>query len=82
VTNVFRCFESFARLICHLFSYSLLRSISIWRWKRENIPADIASGSPIPSTWGTREAAFGSATCPIENYFNDLSMVLVGRQPV
>ncbi|ORY89249.1 hypothetical protein BCR35DRAFT_312496 [Leucosporidium creatinivorum] len=48
--------------------------ISIWRWKRSAIPADISSSSPNPSTWGTPVARWGSSTCA-PSFFKDQQIV-------
>ncbi|ETN37396.1 uncharacterized protein HMPREF1541_08387 [Cyphellophora europaea CBS 101466] len=49
-------------------------TIKIWAFTRGNIPADIASGNPIPANWGTPLAVFG-APCQIGNYIKDQNIV-------
>ncbi|GAD92526.1 hypothetical protein PVAR5_1119 [Paecilomyces variotii No. 5] len=49
-------------------------AISIWFFPRSSIPADIASGSPDPSGWGTPDANFAGA-CDIDSHFNNLQIV-------
>ncbi|GAA5996540.1 glycoside hydrolase family 16 protein [Rhodotorula paludigena] len=48
--------------------------ISVWRWKRSNIPADVQQGSPDPASWGTPVAAWDLSTCDITQHFKDLRM--------
>jgi hypothetical protein len=43
--------------------------IAIWRFPRNNIPQDITSKSPDPSSWGAPVASWGSPTCPSSHFF-------------
>ncbi|PYH50049.1 glycoside hydrolase family 16 protein [Aspergillus saccharolyticus JOP 1030-1] len=49
-------------------------AINIWFFPRGSIPADITSGSPIPSTWGTPAASF-AGSCDIDSHFNAMQIV-------
>nr|ANC68156.1 endo-beta-1,3-1,4-glucanase [Evansstolkia leycettana] len=49
--------------------------ISIWFFPRGSIPADISSGSPDPSTWGTPAASFGGSGCDIDSHFGAQQIV-------
>lgn len=42
---------------------------------RGQIPEDIESGNPDPSSWGLPAAVFGSGTCDIESHFVEHSIV-------
>lgn len=44
---------------------------------RGNIPSDLSSGHPSPELWSKTflKAAWETKTCPIDTYFNDMSMV-------
>jgi len=50
--------------------------ISIWFFPRSAIPADIASGSPDPTSWGTAAASF-SGGCQIDSFFVNQQIVSV-----
>ncbi|GAA6034149.1 hypothetical protein JCM8097_000720, partial [Rhodosporidiobolus ruineniae] len=50
--------------------------ISIWRWKRANVPADVVVGSPRPQSWGTPVAAWDGSTCDTRTYFSELWITL------
>ncbi|PVI00987.1 glycoside hydrolase family 16 protein [Periconia macrospinosa] len=50
--------------------------IRVWMFDRSNIPADIVSRTPDPSTWETALADFPNLECDIERYFKDLSIVV------
>jgi hypothetical protein len=43
--------------------------IKIWHFPRAEIPADITSGNPDPSTWPTASAFFSSQTCDMASHF-------------
>jgi hypothetical protein len=49
--------------------------IEVWFFPRNAIPADITSGSPNPSGWGTATAAFGGSGCNIDQYFMNHNIV-------
>lgn len=48
-------------------------AISIWFFPRSAIPADIGSGTPDPSGWGTATASFSG--CEIDQFFNNNQIV-------
>lgn len=50
--------------------------ISIWRWFRAAVPADVTASKPVPATWGTPTAAWGSGTCDLSSKFKDLQIVV------
>ncbi|PPQ67875.1 hypothetical protein CVT25_010314 [Psilocybe cyanescens] len=50
--------------------------IKIWRFSRGNIPADITSKNPNPSTWGVPAANFPSATCDMASHFFEHNLVI------
>lgn len=39
--------------------------VKMWRFSRDEIPADIKSGNPNPSSWRTPQAAWSAKTCDI-----------------
>ncbi|GAA5898079.1 hypothetical protein JCM6882_003322 [Rhodosporidiobolus microsporus] len=43
--------------------------ISIWRWKRSDIPSDIKNGAPRWKNWGVPVAAFDGSTCDTRTFF-------------
>ncbi|CAH0053881.1 unnamed protein product, partial [Clonostachys solani] len=50
--------------------------ISIWFFPRYNIPADITSGNPDPSTWYLPGAKFnGGSGCNIDSYFKSHNVI-------
>lgn len=49
-------------------------AITIWFFPRSQIPADIKTGNPHPSTWGVPQARFGGA-CDIDKFFHDQKIV-------
>ncbi|KAJ5903281.1 CAZyme family GH16 [Penicillium tannophilum] len=49
--------------------------IRVWHWVRADIPSDITSGSPDPSTWGKAYADFPSTECNIGNHFKNQSII-------
>lgn len=51
--------------------------ISVWFFSRSsNIPADITSGNPDPTSWGTPAAHFAdSASCDIDSHFSDMQII-------
>jgi hypothetical protein len=49
--------------------------IDVWFFPRTAIPADITSGSPNPSGWGTPTAAFGGSGCNIDQHFMNHNIV-------
>ncbi|KAF9533566.1 family 16 glycosyl hydrolase [Crepidotus variabilis] len=50
-------------------------SISVWSFYRAAIPLDITAGTPNPSTWGPPSATLLNATCNIDQYFANHSIV-------
>ncbi|GAA5820193.1 hypothetical protein JCM11251_005520 [Rhodosporidiobolus azoricus] len=43
--------------------------ISIYRWKRSDVPADIQNGAPRWKSWGLPVAAFDRSTCDTRSFF-------------
>ncbi|GAA6021012.1 hypothetical protein JCM10207_003888 [Rhodosporidiobolus poonsookiae] len=43
--------------------------LSIWRWPRASIPADVKKGAPRWKSWGTPVAAFDGKTCDTRTFF-------------
>ncbi|KAK0421627.1 glycoside hydrolase family 16 protein [Armillaria borealis] len=50
--------------------------ISIWFFSRDDIPTDITSQSPDPSSWSTPSAFFPSTSCSISDHFYDHSLTI------
>jgi hypothetical protein len=50
--------------------------IALWFFARNEIPADIASGNPDPSTWPTPMALWSADECDIASHFYDHQLVL------
>ncbi|GAA5898049.1 hypothetical protein JCM6882_003315 [Rhodosporidiobolus microsporus] len=50
--------------------------ISIWRWNRANIPADVVAGEPRPQSWGLPVAVWDGSTCDTRTYFSKLWITL------
>ena len=48
--------------------------ISVWFWPRSSIPADILSGKPNPSAWGTPSAKFAGG-CDIDKHFKEMQII-------
>ncbi|KAJ5247762.1 Endo-1-3(4)-beta-glucanase [Penicillium chermesinum] len=48
--------------------------VHVWRFSNSSIPADISSGRPNPSTWGTPVASF-AGNCDFDAQFNNLHIV-------
>ncbi|KAM0517100.1 hypothetical protein ACHAPE_005212 [Trichoderma viride] len=52
-------------------------ALKLYWWKRSDIPADITSGNPDPTKWGTPASQFVSGSnCNIGNYFKDLTIII------
>lgn len=51
-------------------------AIKIWHFPRTAIPSDITAKQPDPSSWGEPEALFGGSSCDVDDFFNDMSIVL------
>lgn len=50
--------------------------IQTWFFPRNSIPADITSGSPNPSGWGTPQSSFqGGSGCNIDSHFANQHLV-------
>ncbi|KAM0228977.1 hypothetical protein ACHAP5_011801 [Fusarium lateritium] len=50
--------------------------ISIWHFPRGAIPADIEAKQPDPRRWGIPQSLFGGSKCNVDDYFNDMRIVL------
>ncbi|WRT63407.1 uncharacterized protein IL334_000312 [Kwoniella shivajii] len=50
--------------------------IRMWDWNRAQIPSDIKSDTPDPTTWGTSRAAWDASTCDPGKYFQAQVLVL------
>jgi hypothetical protein len=44
-------------------------------WTPGNVPSDITSGGPNPSTWSA-QTFFSSTSCTISDYFTDLALII------
>ncbi|KAM0559958.1 hypothetical protein ACHAPJ_003912 [Fusarium lateritium] len=52
-------------------------ALKIYWWSRENIPADITSGNPDPSKWGTSASQFVSgSSCDVSAYFKGQTIII------
>ncbi|KAL3427938.1 putative endo-1,3(4)-beta-glucanase [Phlyctema vagabunda] len=49
--------------------------IYVWFWQRGQIPADITSGNPQTSNWGTPLATFYGSGCNFDNAFKNNNIV-------
>lgn len=49
-------------------------AISIWYFSHDNVPADIGSGNPDPSSWGIPDGRF-AGQCDINAHFKGLQIV-------
>ncbi|PLW37164.1 hypothetical protein PCANC_05228 [Puccinia coronata f. sp. avenae] len=51
--------------------------ISVWRWRRDDIPQDIQNEAPCPETWPTPTATWKSGTsCDIPQKFGPQNLVI------
>lgn len=51
--------------------------ISMWVFTRDNVPSDITSKSPSPSSWTTPDFFLSSDNCsPISSYYHDLALII------
>lgn len=50
--------------------------VTMWRFFRDSIPADITAKKPNPSTWGTPAAIFPSHSCDMKSHFFNHSLIL------
>lgn len=50
--------------------------IRIWHFPRSEIPPDLTSKSPNPSTWPVPQAFWSSATCNVDTFFKDHVIVI------
>jgi len=50
--------------------------VKMWHFTRTNIPSDITSKNPDPSSWPTPQAAWSSKTCDISAHFYDHVLTL------
>ncbi|KAI0433056.1 concanavalin A-like lectin/glucanase domain-containing protein [Xylaria sp. FL1042] len=51
------------------------QGIRMWQFGRDDIPADITSKQPDPSTWGEAVADFPSTDCDISSHFRNQSII-------
>ena len=51
-------------------------AIEIFFFARNAIPADIASGDPDPTTWGTPVGSFSGPGCSIDSHFKNHKIVI------
>jgi len=49
--------------------------IRIWHFLRPNIPSNVNSSTPDPSTWGPANADFPNTSCNIPSHFWNLTMI-------
>jgi len=49
--------------------------IRMWQFGRSEVPADITSGNPDPSTWSEATADFPSTNCDIGTHFANQSII-------
>ncbi|KAF5017451.1 hypothetical protein F66182_10621 [Fusarium sp. NRRL 66182] len=50
--------------------------IKIWHFPRGAIPADIEEKEPDPRRWGLPQSLFGGSRCNVDEYFNNMNIVL------
>lgn len=50
--------------------------LSVWHFPRGSIPEDIDAKVPDPSGWGLPQAVFGGADCDVNEYYNNMNLVL------
>jgi hypothetical protein len=53
--------------------------VTVWHWQRSQIPADIHSSSPDPSSWGTPQARFVSDKCNPSDFFTNMNALFSVR---
>lgn len=52
------------------------KHINLWHFARNEIPSDILTKKPDPSTWGLPQARFGGDSCAVGKYFKNMNLVL------
>ncbi|KAF4126622.1 WSC domain [Geosmithia morbida] len=50
--------------------------ISVWHFSRGEVPGDISDKRPDPSSWGLPDALFGGASCDVDKFFSNMSLVI------
>ncbi|POV99540.1 hypothetical protein PSTT_13717 [Puccinia striiformis] len=51
--------------------------ISVWRWRRQDVPEDIKSSSPRPESWPTPVGTWkNGASCDIDKHFGPQNLVI------
>ncbi|KIY42968.1 glycoside hydrolase family 16 protein, partial [Fistulina hepatica ATCC 64428] len=50
--------------------------LEMYWWTKDSVPADITSGLPTPSTWGSPAVEVLSDTCDTDSHFIDLMMIV------
>ncbi|KAL1748320.1 glycoside hydrolase family 16 protein [Schizophyllum fasciatum] len=53
--------------------------VSMWWWPRDQVPADVTSGGPNPSSWGQSVVTYSSATCDMGSHFQDLMLIITNN---
>jgi hypothetical protein len=49
--------------------------IKVWYFAQRNVPSNIRSGNPDPSSWGTPIANYGNGGCDFDGRFRDMNIV-------
>ena len=52
-------------------------AINVYWWARRDIPQDVISGNPDPSTWAKPVASSSSASCDIDTLFQNHQIVCI-----
>ncbi|KAI5475180.1 family 16 glycoside hydrolase [Pseudohyphozyma bogoriensis] len=50
--------------------------IKVWSFTRDNIPADLTSGAPDVTSWGSPTAFWSSASCSMSQFFGPQTIVI------
>lgn len=76
------CNGSLVECKCFLFffcDYNLADNMSysyVWFWDHNNIPADVTSGTPDTTNWGTPVVAFnGGSGCDVDAHFANMNII-------
>lgn len=49
--------------------------ISVWRFARDEVPADITAGNPDPASWPTPAAQWSADSCDFASHFYEHAIV-------